>query len=112
MIKKLSVSFLILCIVLVGCGKKIDVQYDSQYGVKYQLDDLSKLLNLNQSYFCRLFKQATNSTFIEYLNFVRVCKAEKLLFTTNKTVSEISMDVGFSSVSYFNRVFKKIKKRG
>ena len=27
---------------MVGCVKKIDVQYDSQYGVKYQLDDLSK----------------------------------------------------------------------
>lgn len=82
---------------------------DTNYHDEITLEKLSKVVNLNQYYLCRLFKKATNSTFTEYLNFVRVCKAEKLLFTTNKTVSEISMDVGFSSVSYFNRVFKKIK---
>lgn len=82
---------------------------DTNYQDEITLEKLSKVVNLNQYYLCRLFKKATNSTFTEYLNFVRVCKAEKLLFTTSKTVSEISMDVGFSSVSYFNRVFKKIK---
>ena len=82
---------------------------DSHYREEISLNDLSKTLNLNRYYFCRLFKRATNSTFTEYLNFVRVCKAEKRIISGAGNISEISMDVGFSSVSYFNRIFKKYK---
>lgn len=82
---------------------------DAHYKEEIKLDDLSRVVNLNPYYFCRLFKKATNSTFTEYLNFVRICKAEKLIITGANTISEISMDVGFSSVSYFNRIFKRYK---
>ena len=82
---------------------------DTHYQEEITLETLSKVINLNQYYFCRLFKRATNSTFTEYLNFVRVCKAEKLLLSGTNTISEISMNVGFSSVSYFNRIFKRYK---
>lgn len=82
---------------------------DSHYTEQIQLDDLSKLLNLNQSYFCRLFKQATNSTFIEYLNFVRVCKAERMLSVSADSIGDISLNLGFASVSYFNKIFKRFK---
>ena len=82
---------------------------DSHYTEQIQLDDLSKLLNLNQSYFCRLFKQATNSTFIEYLNFVRVCKAERMLSVSTDSIGDISLNLGFASISYFNKIFKRFK---
>ena len=73
------------------------------------LEDISSLLGFDRSYFCRVFKAATGATFTEYLNFVRICKAEKLLSTTSESVLEISASVGFSSVSYFNKIFKKYK---
>ncbi len=82
---------------------------DCHYNEQIQLEDLSRILNLNSSYFCRLFKQATNSTFIEYLNFVRICKAERMLSVSDKSISDISLDLGFASVSYFNKIFKKYK---
>lgn len=82
---------------------------ESHYQDEITLADLCSLLNINEFYFCRLFKQATNTTFIQYLNFVRVCKAERLLISGDKSISEISYEVGFSSVSYFNRIFKKYK---
>ncbi len=82
---------------------------DSNYAEQLTLEQISEHLNLNTYYFCRLFKKATNSTFTEYLNFVRVCKSEKLLTSSSMSVSDISLDVGFSSVSYFNRVFKRFK---
>ena len=69
----------------------------------------SKMLSFDPSYFCRVFKQATGATFTEYLNFVRICKAEKMLARSDVSVLEISEAVGFSSVSYFNRIFKKYK---
>lgn len=86
------------------------LQYvDKNYQEPITLEKISLILNLNQQYFCRLFKKATNSTFMEYLNFVRICKAENLLSSTAKSIMEISLETGFSSVSYFNRTFKRFK---
>ena len=84
---------------------------NKNYADNVTLEDVSAILNFDSSYFCRIFKSATGATFTEYLNFVRVCKAEKLLTSTRKSVLEISEAVGFSSISYFNRVFKKIRNR-
>ncbi len=81
---------------------------DSNYAEHLELETISRVLNLNEYYFCRLFKRATGSTVTDYLNFVRICKAEKLL-KTDMSISEISYNVGFSSLSYFNRIFKKYK---
>lgn len=73
------------------------------------LDKLSATLGVKKEYFCRIFKDATGITPIEYVNFVRVWKAENMLTTTRSPVIEIAMDVGFSSLSYFNRVFRKYR---
>lgn len=82
---------------------------DQNYSESISLEFLGKMMNINPVYFCRLFHQATNATFTEYLNFVRVCKSEKLLTTTALSISDISVEVGFSSLSYFNRIFKRCK---
>ncbi len=83
---------------------------DKNYMFKITLEQLSSTLNVNREYFCRIFKEATGITPVEYINYVRITKAENLLTTTNLSVLEISMEVGFSSVSYFNRVFKNLKR--
>ncbi len=82
---------------------------DEHYPEEISLLDLSILCGLSEGYFCRQFKEATGSTFVEYLNFVRIYNAEKLLRKTDKPILDISMDVGFSTVSYFNRTFRKFK---
>ncbi len=82
---------------------------NERYQENISLDDVSRQLGFDPSYFCRIFKSATGATFTEYLNFVRVCKAESLLAKTSDSVLEISEAVGFSSASYFNRIFKKYK---
>ena len=82
---------------------------NKNYSENVSLEEASSLLGFDTSYFCRIFKSATGATFTEYLNFVRICKAEKLLSQTKKSILEISEAVGFSSLSYFNRVFKRIR---
>ena len=79
------------------------------YSEDITLEGASAILSFDPSYFCRIFKRATGASFTEYLNFVRISNAEKLLTKTNKSILEISEAVGFSSVSYFNRIFKKYK---
>lgn len=82
---------------------------ESNYGDNITVELVSNMLGLNYYYFSRRFKAATGKPFIQYLNFVRISVAEKLLLTTDKSITEIISDTGFSSLSYFNRTFKKLK---
>ncbi len=84
---------------------------ENNYSHNISLESASELLNLHPIYFCRIFKEATGKTFINYLNFVRISKAEDLLIFTNKSITEIAMETGFTSVQYFNRIFKEAKGR-
>lgn len=85
------------------------IYIDENYSGELSLDDVSTASGLNKYYFCRLFKKACGIGFSEYLNLVRVSKAEKMLRKTDKTVLEIAFDTGFSSVSYFNSIFRKYR---
>ncbi len=79
---------------------------EENYAHSISTASLASLLNHNVSYFCRLFKNATGARPLDYLNFVRTCKAKHLL-SKGKNITDTAYLCGFSSVSYFNRVFKK-----
>ena len=55
----------------------------------------------------RFFKKYIGMSCIQYINNLRLDNASKLLTTTNKTIMEISLDVGFDNLSYFNKLFKR-----
>ena len=82
---------------------------NNNFSENITLEFASRQLGFDQSYFCRIFKIATGATFTEYLNFVRICKAEKMLVKSHESILNISEAVGFSSVSYFNRIFKRYR---
>ena len=69
---------------------------------------MAKEVNLNKEYLCRLFKKATKKTISDYINLVRISKASEFL-KKNISISEVAMMSGFSSLSYFNKVFKDYK---
>ncbi len=79
---------------------------NSNYMNKLSLDTLSKHSHTEKFRLCKLFKAATGGTIVEYINFVRLNRAEELLKQTDLTVTEIAMETGFSSLQYFNKVFK------
>jgi AraC-like DNA-binding protein/ligand-binding sensor protein len=72
------------------------------------LTDVSKSVNASTFYFCKMFKKATGINFTEYLSRVRVEKAKNLLLNPNARVSEVAYQVGFQSLTHFNRVFRKL----
>lgn len=82
---------------------------ESSYKDDITLEKACEILGLNYYYFCRMFKKTTGNTFIQYLNFVRISVAEKLLLTSDMSITDIIFETGFSSLSYFNRTFKKFK---
>lgn len=65
-------------------------------------------ISMNMSYFnfCRTFKKISGETYTSFYNTLRICRAKEMLSTSNTSVTDISYQLGFGSVSYFNRVFK------
>jgi len=84
-----------------------------QFILENQAEDLSlgevaKAVNTSIFYFCKMFKKATGLNFTDYVSRLRVEKAKNLLLNRNLRVSEIAYEVGFQSLTHFNRVFKKV----
>jgi AraC-like DNA-binding protein len=84
-----------------------------EYIHEHQADELSlgevaKAVNTSTFYFCKIFKKVTGINFTDYVSRARVEKAKNLLLNPNLRVSEIAFEVGFQSLTHFNRVFKKI----
>ena len=72
------------------------------------LDQVAKVVNMSSCYFCKKFKKSTGLNFTEYINRVRVEKSRNLLLNPNLRVSEIAYEVGFQSLTHFNRMFKRV----
>lgn len=72
------------------------------------LSEVADYVNINAEYFCRLFKAETGVTFNSYLTNYRIQKAVELLTKTELKVYEVAEKVGYSNLSYFSRVFKKV----
>lgn len=71
------------------------------------LKDLSTQFGYSADHFSKLFKESTGSTFKEYLMLTRFTAAEKLLLTTNKSVTDIALSCGFNDSNYFSHMFSK-----
>jgi AraC-like DNA-binding protein/ligand-binding sensor protein len=84
-----------------------------EFILEHQAEDLSlgqvaRAVNSSTFYFCKMFKRATGINFTDYLSRIRIEKSKNLLLNPNLRISEIAFEVGFQSLTHFNRVFKKI----
>ena len=75
------------------------------------LEQVANAVHTSKFYFCKMFKKATGINFTDYLSRVRTERAKNLLLNPNLRVSEIAYEVGFQSLTHFNRVFKRILGR-
>lgn len=71
------------------------------------LNELASTVFLSKYELCRKFKAVTGKTTVDYINYVRLRRA-KLLLKSDMSVTQTAVSCGFSSVQYFNRIFKKI----
>ena len=85
--------------------KFISINYASSISLK----DVAEIACMTENSFCRYFKNLTNKSFVKFLNEVRIRNAAKLLVSTNKSISEIAMEVGFPSITNFNKQFKIVQ---
>ena len=80
---------------------------EENYQHKLDIMDVAKLTNLTLSAFCRYFKRMTHLTFTQFLNQYRISQAQKLLLLDH-TVTEACFASGFESLSYFNKIFRRV----
>ena len=80
------------------------------YQSDISIDELAKLAALSHSGFHRLFKRHTRQTVVEYLAQLRIGKACSLLISTDRPISWVAEQAGYTNISHFNRQFLTIKE--
>ncbi|NHN34007.1 response regulator transcription factor [Paenibacillus agricola] len=88
--------------------KKICEYMEVHYFENFSLIRLAEMSHMSVSHFSMLFKKTTGQTCLNYLNLVRIRKAKELLQEPDLKIYEIADMIGYSSLAYFNRIFKQI----
>ncbi|MGI6622088.1 MAG: response regulator transcription factor [Acetivibrionales bacterium] len=84
------------------------LQYLNQnYASNIKLSDIANHVHMNESYLSTIIKKQTGYGFTDILSQIRVNHAKSMIENSSLSVNDIAERVGFSSWSYFSRVFKK-----
>lgn len=79
---------------------------DSHYMEDFTLDELAQMFNISKYHFVRIFKKEFSKGPMAYLEEVRIRIAKNLLASTENRITDIALNLGFSSSSYFSQRFK------
>lgn len=80
---------------------------NEHYGEKISVEDLARIANLSPSRFSHVFKEETAMSPVEYIMQTRLDCAKRMLRSNEKTLSEIALECGFNSSSYFYQCFMR-----
>lgn len=72
-----------------------------------KLEDVSKHIGFNATYFSSVFKKETGKNFLDYVTELRMNKAKQLLCSGEMSVNDVAEAVGYQDLKYFSRLFKK-----
>ena len=87
--------------------KRILRRIEVDYGKPLSIKEMAEFSGFSESHFMKFFKNHMGVPFVSYLNDYRLTLAARALAEGQEDVQTVAMDVGFSNVSYFNRLFKK-----
>ena len=79
----------------------------ANYSSTTNVNEVAASVHLSTAAFCRYFKKQTKMTFTEFVNQYKITQAKTFLLE-EKNISEVSSQCGFQSLSYFNKLFKKV----
>ncbi|MDB6147623.1 MAG: transcriptional regulator, AraC family [Spartobacteria bacterium] len=99
-----------------GRAEPVEIWKARKFIAKYSDEELSltrvaKFVNISANHLSEEFKDVTGINFVDYIARLRIEKACDLLQDRHRKISEIAFAVGFQSLSQFNRVFKRIKRK-
>ncbi|MDP4099314.1 AraC family transcriptional regulator [Paenibacillus sp. P96] len=84
---------------------------EAHFAEKLTLDQLSSAFFISSTYLCKIFRQTTGFTVVEYIRYVRIRQAQQYLKETRWPVTRIAEQAGFDSIAHFGRVFRQMTGR-
>jgi AraC-like DNA-binding protein len=81
----------------------IDIYMDTELSLR-KLSDVSCV---SSDHLTRIFKRELGCTPVRYINQKKIEKAQLLLATTRKSITDIALELSFGNANYFSRLFKK-----
>jgi len=89
------------------CARKITRYVLKNLSSKITISDIADALNMNRSYICERFKLETGNTIGDFISFLKIDEAKRMLTVSQLSIAQLSDYLAFSSQSYFQTVFKK-----
>jgi AraC-like DNA-binding protein len=83
---------------------------ESHLGDKIQVEDVCRIANVSYYYFVKYFKKVMGMSFLEYVNYKKIKKAERILLTQDVSVSYVAECIGMPNMAHFYKVFKKFNQ--
>lgn len=81
----------------------------NHYGQELSLAQMARQFSISESYLSRKFKEVTGIGFSQYVTYVRISNAEKLLKKGKMSVAEVAGSCGYNDSNYFSLVYKRIQ---
>lgn len=92
-----------------GLVDKINRYIESNYSQEITLGNLAETFYISPNYLSAVFNEKNGMSLKDYVNRLRVDKAKQLLKETDLKISEISRRLGYSQMSYFGSIFRKLE---
>jgi Response regulator containing CheY-like receiver domain and AraC-type DNA-binding domain len=87
---------------------KVIAYINDNFHKDISVKSMAAMISMDENYFSSLFKAKTKESLITYVHHLRINKAMFYLTKTDLTIHQISENVGFNNINYFNRIFKRI----
>lgn len=81
---------------------------EEHYTQELTVKSAAEALHVSVVYLGQVFKKETELSFNQYVNFIRIKKAQQLLLHTRQTINEIADVIGYNNTNYFSKMFKKL----
>ena len=81
---------------------------EDRHADEITLGEVAREVHVSPFHLCKLFRRSTGMTFTEFVSRTRTEKAKNLLLNPQLRISEIAFEVGFQSLTHFNRIFRKL----
>ncbi len=90
-----------------GLSRRIAQYMIEHYAHPISREEIAQAMQVSEDYISRVFRKETGMTPWQFLNRYRIIQAQKLLLSTDSSVTEIGAMVGFNDPAYFTRVFHR-----
>jgi CheY-like chemotaxis protein len=88
-------------------ARKAMAYIHEHYAQPISREDIARYVSISDEYLSNCFRQEMGVTLVAYINRFRIKKAKELLQRGDKSITEVALDVGFSSQPYFSRMFRQ-----